>query len=212
MLTEFFNGFVKVTGFPAYLAAFRTKVYYEDKRVQSRRIRGAALLISNHTSVFDYAVLLFVFFTRTLRVQMAEVLYQNKLLGLFLKMMGGIYVDREARNFGYLALSEEHLRKGRVVGVFPEGRLPKKGEQPPLPFKPGAAYLALAANVPVIPVFTNGSYFRFKQRARVIIGKPMYPGDYSDSQSDDKENIRRLTEAMRQRMTELERLLDEQTK
>ena len=69
MLTEFFNGFVKATGWPAYKIAFRTKIYYEDKSVQSRRIKGAAMVVSNHTSVFDYAVLLFVFFTRTLRVR-----------------------------------------------------------------------------------------------------------------------------------------------
>ena len=94
MLTEFFNGFVKVTGWPAYKIAFRPKVYYEDKSVQGRHIKGAAMVVSNHTSVFDYALLLFVFFTRTLRVQMAEVLFQKQPLGLFLKMMGGIYVNR----------------------------------------------------------------------------------------------------------------------
>ena len=96
MLTEFFNGFVKVTGWPAYKIAFRPKVYYEDKSVQGRHIKGAAMVVSNHTSVFDYALLLFVFFTRTLRVQMAEVLFQKQPLGLFLKMMGGIYVNRWA--------------------------------------------------------------------------------------------------------------------
>ena len=49
MLTEFFNGFVKVTGWPAYKIAFRTKIYYEDKSVQSRRIKGAAMVISVRT-------------------------------------------------------------------------------------------------------------------------------------------------------------------
>ena len=212
MLTEFFNGFVKVTGWPAYKITFRPKVYYEDKSVQGRHIKGAAMVVSNHTSVFDYALLLFVFFTRTLRVQMAEALFQKQPLGLFLKMMGGIYVNRNTHDFGFLSESEEHLRKGRVVGVFPESRIPLKGEETPLPFKPSAAYLALSADVPVIPVYTNGAYFNFKKRARVIIGKPMYPRDYTDDSSDDKENIRRFSNAMRQRIIELERLLNEQTK
>ena len=212
MLTEFFNGFVKATGWPAYKIAFRTKIYYEDKSVQSRRIKGAAMVVSNHTSVFDYAVLLFVFFTRTLRVQMAEVLFQKQPLGIFLKMMGGIYVNRDTHDFGFLAESEEHLRRGRVVGVFPESRLPLKGEDTPRPFKPSAAYLALAADVPVIPVYTNGSYFNLKKRARVIVGKPMYPRDYVSDSNDEKENIRIFGEAMRERIIELERLLNEQTK
>ena len=150
MLTEFFNGFVKVTGWPAYKIAFRPKVYYEDKSVQGRHIKGAAMVVSNHTSVFDYALLLFVFFTRTLRVQMAEVLFQKQPLGLFLRMMGGIYVNRDTHDFGFLSESEEHLRKGRVVGVFPESRLPLKGEETPLPFKPSAAYLALSTQTALI--------------------------------------------------------------
>lgn len=66
--------------------------------------------------------------------------------------------------------------------------------------------------MPVIPVYTNGAYFNFKKRARVIIGKPMHPRDYTDDSSDEKENIRRFSDAMRQRIIELERLLNEQTK
>ena len=36
--------------------------------------------------------------------------------------------------------------------------------------------LALMSGVPVIPVVTNGSYFK-KARARVLIGKPLYAAD-----------------------------------
>ena len=212
MLTELWNVFVKITGWPAYKIAFRAKIHYEDQRAQGRHIRGAAMVVSNHTSVFDYALLLFVFFSRTLRVKMAEVLFQKQPLGLFLRMMGGIYVNRDSHDFGFIAASEEHLRRGRVVGVFPESRIPLKGEEKPLPFKPSAAYLALCAGVPVIPVYTNGSYFNFRKRTRVMIGKPIYPGDYTEAASDEKENIRRLSEGMRRRIIELERLLNEQTK
>ena len=86
-MIRLFNAFVKLTGLPAALLVFRTKVYYENKAAQGRRIKGAAVLVSNHTSVFDYAVYLFVFFTRTLRTLMAEVLFEKKLLALFLKLI-----------------------------------------------------------------------------------------------------------------------------
>ena len=52
----FWNWFVKLTGWPVQLLCFRTKVLYEDRKVQGRRIRGPAILVSNHTSVYDYAV------------------------------------------------------------------------------------------------------------------------------------------------------------
>lgn len=207
-MIRFFNNFVKATGWPAQLICFRTKVYYENKAVQSRHIRGPAILVSNHTSVYDYAVMLFVFFTRTLRYQMAEILFRGKRLGKFLRMLGGIFVDRDSTNFSFMSESVKVLDKGGVVGIFPEGRLPREGETPPIAFLPGAAYLATSTGVKVIPVYTNGSYFK-RSRARVMIGTPMDPADYCVSGRSEKENIEAFTEAMRNRIIELRTKLDE---
>ena len=210
MRIRLFNAFVKLTALPVQWVCFRTKVYYEDRAAQGKRIRGAAILISNHTSVFDYAVYLFVFFWRTLRFQMAEVLYTRKMLGPFLRGMGGIKVNRNTFDFGFIAASQEILFSGGVVGVFPESRLPRKGEERPLPFKTSAAFLALSSNAPVIPLYTNGSYF-CQKRARVMVGKPFYARDLTDSALSEKENIQRVSDAMRARVIDLGRLLDERT-
>ena len=128
MMIALFNWFVKITGWPVQFLCFRTKILYEDRKVQGRHVKGSAIILSNHTSVFDYAVYLFVFFTRTLRFQMAEVLFEKPLLGLFLKCLGGIRVDRNAHDFGFLPKSEKILERGGVIGVFPESRLPLPGE------------------------------------------------------------------------------------
>ena len=208
MLVTLFNAFVKITAWPVQFFAFRTKVYYEDKNLQARGIKGRAVIISNHTSIFDYAVYLFVFFSRTLRVQMAEVLFKKKMLGVFLKTLGGIYVNRGAMDFGFVSKSTDILNKGGVVGIFPESRLPLKGEKRPLEFKTSAAYIALSANAPVIPVYTNGSYFN-KKRARVIIGKPIDLNEHVDGKLSEKENLRNATKVLRDKIIELERLLDE---
>ena len=211
MLIKFWNAFVKITAYPVQKAVFRTKVCYEDKRAQSRRIKGSAVIVSNHTSVWDYGVYLFVFFFRTLRCQMAEVLFNKQPLGLFLKMMGGIRVDRDARDFSFVAKSQEILEKGGVVEIFPESRLPLKGEERPLPFKPSAAYIALLSGAPIIPVFSNGAYFT-KKRARVIIGKPMYARELYDDSLSEKENLAAISEAMREKIISLEKMLYEQAK
>ena len=211
MLIKFWNAFVKITAYPVQKAVFRTKVCYEDKRAQSRRIKGSAVIVSNHTSVWDYGVYLFVFFFSTLRCQMAEVLFNKKPLGLFLKMMGGIRVDRDARDFSFVAKSQEILEKGGVVEIFPESRLPLKGEERPLPFKPSAAYIALLSGAPIIPVFSNGAYFT-KKRARVIIGKPMYARELYDDSLSEKENLAAISEAMREKIISLEKMLYEQAK
>ncbi len=209
-MVRFWNWFAKITGWPVQFVCFRTKVYYENKKTCSRRIKGPAIIISNHTSVFDYAVYLFVFFSRTLRFQMAEVLYRKKLLGWFLRRMGGIYVDRDARDFGFVTKSEEVLRRGGVVGIFPESRIPKPGEERPLEFKPSAAYIALCADVPVIPGVTNGSYFNFKKRARVMIGEAINVRDLSDPGLGEKEDLKNVSAKLRERVIELEKKLYEE--
>ncbi|MBQ7698920.1 MAG: 1-acyl-sn-glycerol-3-phosphate acyltransferase [Clostridia bacterium] len=211
MLIKLFNAFVKLTGWLPQFICFRTKIYYEDKAVQGRRVKGGAIVVSNHTSVFDYAVYLFVFFGVTLRTVMAEVLFEKKVLGAFLKLMGGIRVDRDENEYGFMSKCEKILQNRGVLCIFPEGRLPRPGEEKPLPFKPGAAYLSLAENVPIIPVYTNGSYFN-KKRARVIIGAPVYPGDHSDPAKTDKENTEAVNAALRKKLLYLEKLLEERQK
>lgn len=204
MWIKIVNFLTKVTAWPVQFACFRTKILYEDRKSQDRNIKGSAILISNHTAVYDYAVMIFVFIGRILRYQMAEVLFDKKPLGLLLKGLGGIRVDRGRYDYSFMARSEEILKNGGVVGVFPEGRLPRPGEERPLPFKPGAAYLAIATNAPIIPVYTNGSYF-CRRRAVVVIGKKMYAKDYIDPSLDEKENIKIVSEAMRERICTLEK-------
>lgn len=209
-MIAFFNMFVKVTGYLAQKVIFRTKIYYEDKALQSRRIKGKAIIMSNHCSVYDYAVYMFVFFSRTVRYLMAEVLYKKPLLSLFLKMLGGIKVDRDAHTFNFITKSIDVLNKGGVVGVFPESRLPKEGEERPLEFKPSITYLALESESKIIPVYTSGNYFK-KSRVRVIIGKPINVLDYYDENLTEKENIDLITKILRQKIIELGNLLNEKT-
>ena len=205
-MISFVNWFVKITGWPVYCILFRTKVTYEDKSVQGRHIRGPAIIVSNHTSVFDFAVMLFVFLTRTLRYQMAELLFKKRFLGKFLRLLGGIYIDRSSSDMGFIGESAAVLKKGGVVGIFPEGRLPLPDETPPIAFRPGAAYLSKASGVKVIPVYTNGSYFS-KKRARVVIGRPMDPADFCGYETE-KQNLEAFASAMRDKIVELRDMLD----
>ena len=195
-------GFVKVTGWPLQLLLFRTKITYRDRAVQSRRIKGPAIIVANHTSVWDFAILLFVFIGRILRTQMAELLFNKGFMGPFLKGMGGIYVDRNAHDMGFVQKSLAILEKGGVLCVFPEARLPRPGEERPLPFQTSATYIALESGAPIIPVYTNGSYFR-KKRARVRIGTPIDARALWRSDEDEKTNLERITGVIRQTVIEL---------
>lgn len=199
----FMQMFTRITAWPVQAVCFRTKIHYEDRRVQRRRVKGAAIIISNHVSVYDFAAMLYAFPFRTLRVLMAEVLFKRKGLSGFLRAMGGIKVDRDAYDFAFLDKCNEVLQKKGVVGIFPEGRLPREGEERPIPFMPSAAYLAIMSGAPVIPMFTNGNYFG-KKRVHVIIGKPIEVSSLIDSAKSDKENIEEVNKHFRQRIVELE--------
>ena len=205
-----FQWFVRITGWIVQWFAFRTKIYYENKTVQSRKIKGSAIIVSNHTSVYDYAVYLFVFY-RILRYQMAEILYKRKGLKLFLRMMGGIYVNRNTHDLSFLSESNEILNKGGVVGVFPESRIPKPEEERPLEFKQSVILLALYSKAPIIPVATNGLYFK-KKRARVIIGTPFNAVEYYNEALSEKDNVANITKILRERIIELKGKLDGQEK
>lgn len=206
MWIRFCNWFTKITAYPVQFFSFRTRVHYEDRKL-FRETKGPVLIVSNHTSVFDYAVYLFVFFRRTIRTVMAELLFEKPVLGVFLRCLGGIRVDRNAHEFGFIEQSVEILKRGGTVLIFPESRLPRATETRPLPFKPSVAVIALHADVPVVPVYTNGSYFS-RKRAEVVVGRPVRPAEWIDPALSEKENIERVTEELKRRIVSLgERLL-----
>ncbi len=207
MMIRFWNNFTKITAWPVQKLIFRTKVYYEDKTVQGRRFKGPAIVICNHTSVYDLPVVMFTFFWRTLRFQVAELQFEKPLLGWFLRRLGSIRVDRNSHDYGFINQSEEILRAGGAVGVFPESRLPRPGEERPLPFAPSVAYLALSCGVPVIPMYTDGCYFK-RKRAHVIIGTPIRASELVDDSLSDKENISRVTACMREKIVSLGKELE----
>lgn len=184
--------FTKITGLIPQFFFFRKKIYYVNKEKQNRKIKGNALIISNHKSVYDFPLVMFTFFTRNIRVLTGEVLYtKNRLFSWFLKSIGGIKVKRFSYDFSFMDKSFEVLNKNKVLLVYPESRLPLKHETDLLDFKPSFVYLALNSGAPIIPIYTNGKYGKDKKgdRARIIIGKKIFVRDLYDNNKSEKDNI-----------------------
>lgn len=206
MWIRIFNWFVKLTAWPAQRIILRLRISCEDPAVQKRSLRGPVILVCNHNAVYDYAALMFTFFGRTLRVQMAEVLFAKPVLGPFLRMLGGIRVDRENHSLQSLRRAQSLLEKGWAVGIFPEGRIPLPDEEKPLPFRPGAALLALETGVKVVPVAVRGAYFR--EPIRVRIGVPMDLRALTAGETDSRAAVNRATELLREKVAELGKELE----
>ena len=210
MLYCIFHWFVKLTGWIPQRLVFQTRIHYEDRAVQGRHVRSKAIVVSNHHTVMDFAVLMFVFWTRTLRCAVAEIMYQkNMVMTLLLKLLGCIRVERESYDFSFLDRMKRVLDKGGVVELYPESRLAKPGEEKPLPFKPSYVHLALQTQAPIIPVYSNGKLFS-KERVQVVIGKPIDVRQLYDNSLSERENIHQINAYVRSKIIALGKQLEEQ--
>jgi 1-acyl-sn-glycerol-3-phosphate acyltransferase len=205
-----FGWFVKITGWLPQLLVFRIKVHYEDKNVKSNRIKGKAIVVSNHNTIMDFAVLMFVFWRRTLRCAVAEIMYhKNFFMTFLLNALGSVRVERDDHDFSFLGKLGKILEKNGVVEIYPESRLPLEGEERPLEFKPSYVYLALESGAPIIPVYTSPHPFS-AGRERVMIGKPIRVEELYDSTLSERENINNINQHVRSKIIELEKELERQ--
>lgn len=206
-MTFLFSWFVKITGWIPYLILVRPKIYFEDKKAQNRKIKGKAIVVSNHNAILDFAVTMFTFPTRTLRCAVAEVLYsKNFLFTAFLNLMGAVRVDRDTHDFSFLGKSEAILSRGGVVEIYPESRIPNKGEERPLEFKTSAVYLALQSDAPIIPICNNAKYIK-GGAMRVMIGKPIDTRALWCDGLSEKENIEAINSYVRGKIIEYQNQL-----
>lgn len=215
-MNRFILWFTKLTGLPVQYFYFRKKVYYEDKSVQGRKIKGGALIVSNHYSVYDYPLAMFTFFGRSLRPLVAEVIFEKgKFMNRFMTHLGAIRVDRDSYDFSFMTNMVKCLLDKQVGLVYPESRIGEESEKIDgmLEFKPSFVYMALEAGVPIIPVYTNGVYGKDKRkkrdRARIIIGKPINLDELYDADKSEKENIDYLCNYVREYIKNLGKILEQ---
>ncbi len=207
-----FCWFVKLTGVLPYLLLNRPKYYYEDKNVQSRRVKGPAIVMPNHHTIWDFATMMYAFPARNLRCLIAELIYEKgRFMSAVMKGLGAIRVNRDAHDFAFIEKSCEVLKKGGVIEVYPEARLAGPDEETPLPFKTSVTYLALASGVPLIPVVTNGGIWK-KKRMRVLIGTPINVRALYDETLSERDNIEAITNLLRKKIIELNYELEARTK
>jgi 1-acyl-sn-glycerol-3-phosphate acyltransferase len=118
---------------------------------------GGAVLASNHVSYLD-----FIFCglgaqpaKRLVRFMAKKSVFDHKVSGPLMRGMRHIPVDRDAGTAAFQD-AEAALRDGEVVGVFPEATISESFTVKAL--KTGAARLAHAARVPLIPMVVWGPH------------------------------------------------------
>lgn len=118
------------------------------------------ILCANHESYFDPLFLLTAMKDnidlKLLRCMAAKHTAEGWLSNRLFNMLGGIPVDREGNTLPAMQCAKRSLEQGSVVIVFPEGARSRDGNM--LPFKYGAAFLAIDTNKKILPVSIDGAY------------------------------------------------------
>jgi putative phosphoserine phosphatase/1-acylglycerol-3-phosphate O-acyltransferase len=117
---------------------------------------GPVLLVANHRSYFDPLVLAMVAARagRPIRFLGKKEVFDAPVLGRLVRSIGTIEVDRGNDTTAALDAATQALEAGEVVGVLPEGTIPRGPAffEPVLRGRTGAARLAAATGAPVVPV------------------------------------------------------------
>lgn len=171
---------MKITGFPLAWIFFKRKTYFENRSNQKRKIKGGALFVSNHKSFWDYITLFFLFFRYKIRPIVSHFIYnRNPVLKFCLNCVNAIVVGTDPLDVRYIDEAVALLKKGKKVVVFPEGHFALTDEL--LPFNPSYIRIAHEADVPIVPIYTDGRYGFFK-RNHVMVGSRFYVRDMVDGE------------------------------
>ena len=152
---------------------------------------GGAVLACNHVSYLDF---IFAGFGarssgRLVRFMAKQEIFGSRIAGPLMRGMHHIPVDREAGLASYKAALAA-LKEGEVVGVFPEATISRSFTVKEM--KSGAARMAAAAGVPLVPMalwgtqrlWTKGRPRRLLQRhlpISILIGEPLTVGRRDDA-------------------------------
>jgi 1-acyl-sn-glycerol-3-phosphate acyltransferase len=122
------------------------------------------LYLANHTSLLDVFLGIWLSPTGTCGVGKKEIIYYP-FFGQFFWLAGHLTLDRQNRGSAVDALTglasfvKQH---GLSIFVWPEGTRSRDGRL--LPFKRGPFHLALATQLPIVPMVIRGAHHAWENR------------------------------------------------
>jgi 1-acyl-sn-glycerol-3-phosphate acyltransferase len=140
---------------------------------------GPAVLASNHDSLLDIPVLV-VASPRPVWFMAKVELFRGPVASRFFHELGGFPVRRGGYDLRAIRGARAVLDRGRLLGMYPEGTRTRHLQG----FLPGAAWLALAAGAPLVPVAVTGTADALprgstrprRSEVTVSFGEPLRPG------------------------------------
>lgn len=185
--------FIKVTGLIPFFIFVTPRFFYSSKKAKkdSRKLKGGAILIGNHTSTFDYVTYIFKHFFKVVHTFVGPAIYRFKTLRHLCNVLENIEVKKDdPANFEALKTARDYLKRGKTIAIFPEGRFednPGEIER----FSSSAIRLAFESKTPIIPHYFKGNYGLFK-RAKINVGEKIYVHELVKKDVLTEEDIKRV--------------------
>jgi 1-acyl-sn-glycerol-3-phosphate acyltransferase len=126
----------------------------------------------NHASALDIPVL-YVYLPFQFRIAFKKELLSYPIVGWHLTRSGQVCVDQQnpAGSIGSIRSALKSLKAGMPLVIFPEGGRTPDGEIKP--FLPGAFFLAIKAQVDVVPVALIGTFDLLPMNTYHIKSRPL---------------------------------------
>lgn len=175
---------------------------------------GPLLVACNHISYLDPLAhgLMLVRAGRLPRFLAKKELYEEWLVRRALEGARHIPVERGSGSMAPVVAAVKALKEGEAVIVYPEATITKNPDWTPMHGKTGIARLALAAEVPVLPVALWGSQAVWQREGLrgMAFGRPLWlkagvPLDFSEfeGRQDDHAVLRKVTDTVMEAIARL---------
>ena len=168
-LEYIFYDIVKWLGWWQCLLWYRLKMKYDGKEAK-QKIKGGAIISSNHVGYSDPFVLQCAFLYRRFHFVYMKELIKNKFQDwAYRRVFLSFPIDREAPSFKTMKFLSEYVKGGNLLAIFPEGHI--KEDNVVDNFKGGVILIAYLSGAPIIPVY-HQKRTSIWHMTRLVVGKP----------------------------------------
>lgn len=146
---------------------------------------GALVVIGNHRHWSDIVLMALAVYPRQVHFMAKSEYEDTRVFKFLIHYIGSFSVERGEADMRAIKTALGYLKKGEVVGIFPEGTR-NKTDDLLLPFKQGAFVLASRSKAQVLPLAiqnaVNYSGWR-KPRPVVQVGEPFALNEFMDDKN-----------------------------
>jgi 1-acyl-sn-glycerol-3-phosphate acyltransferase len=135
---------------------------------------GSHVVVANHESVLDIMACFLAATPLPIRFLAKKELFKVPILAQAMRAVGIVEVDRAARTTIHEKVNQQAaalVASGRSLIIYPEGTRSRTGEL--LAFKKGAFTMAIAAQIPVLPMTIEGSFEAWPAGRWFVRGGPI---------------------------------------